>query len=172
MSLPEAISRLSTAADPTYLDLSIVQQFKNYDKLGNKILIHDFKYHYFGSSKARLTKERCEEFFGNVANFMTRPIRVVAPPISGEWPPNDEPFGGFHRAAANSPHRISEEITEAEEDGGLQLNSADTEEEGTLEGLFGELNHNTPEGGPTRHMLIPHFTSAFRAKRTYEAERG
>lgn len=76
-----------TEAHPPYLDLSIVQQFRKYDKLGNKMLLSDFKQHYFGSKEARLTKKRCEEFFDNGANFVRQAIMVAIkyePPMREE----------------------------------------------------------------------------------------
>ena len=51
------------------LDLSLPLRRKKYDKRGGRILIRDFRIHYFGEHK-RLTKERCEEFFSNERNFI------------------------------------------------------------------------------------------------------
>jgi hypothetical protein len=51
-----------------YLDLSRPLRRK-YDKRGSRILIRDFRLHYFGENK-RLTKERCEMFFNNRRNFI------------------------------------------------------------------------------------------------------
>ena len=42
---------------------------KKYDKGAGRIMLRDFRRHYFGKHK-RLTKERCEEFFSNDANFI------------------------------------------------------------------------------------------------------
>jgi hypothetical protein len=42
---------------------------KSYDKRAGRIMIRDFQTHYFGERR-RLTKERCEEFFGNDGNFI------------------------------------------------------------------------------------------------------
>jgi len=42
---------------------------KKYDKQAGRIMRRDFRRHYFGKHK-RLTKERCEEFFSNDANFI------------------------------------------------------------------------------------------------------
>jgi hypothetical protein len=50
-------STARTEVEPNYLALSVVRQFKTHDKLGNKILLRDFKDHYFGNRKARLTRE-------------------------------------------------------------------------------------------------------------------
>jgi hypothetical protein len=54
-----------------YLDLSWVRRGKAYDKRGSKCLIRDFRRKYFGPN-TRLTKERCEAFFDNDANFVNR----------------------------------------------------------------------------------------------------
>jgi len=51
-----------------YLNLSSPLRRK-YDKRAGRILIRDFRIHYFGEHK-RLTKERCEEFFSNERNFI------------------------------------------------------------------------------------------------------
>ena len=51
-----------------YLDLSWPLRRK-YDKRAGRIMIRDFRIHYFGEHK-RLTKERCEEFFSNDRNFI------------------------------------------------------------------------------------------------------
>jgi hypothetical protein len=51
-----------------YLDLSWPLRRK-YDKRAGRIMIRDFRTHYFGARK-RLTKDRCEEFFSNDANFI------------------------------------------------------------------------------------------------------
>jgi hypothetical protein len=42
---------------------------KKYDKRAGRIMLRDFRKRYFGKHK-RLTKERCEEFFSNDANFI------------------------------------------------------------------------------------------------------
>ena len=42
---------------------------RNYDKRTSRIMIRDFRLHYFGKNK-RLTKERCETFFSNRRNFI------------------------------------------------------------------------------------------------------
>jgi hypothetical protein len=44
---------------------------KKYNKRAGRILIRDFRIHYFGKHK-RLTKQRCEEFFSNDKNFLCR----------------------------------------------------------------------------------------------------
>jgi hypothetical protein len=55
------------------LDLSVARRFKSYDKLGGKLLLRAFKYHFFGSETIRLTKQRCEEFFSDESNFDLAP---------------------------------------------------------------------------------------------------
>ena len=62
-SLP---SRWSTRLP--YLDLRWPIR-KKYDKRAGRIMLREFRRHYFGKHK-RLTKERCEEFFSNDANFI------------------------------------------------------------------------------------------------------
>jgi uncharacterized protein (DUF3820 family) len=52
-----------------YLDLSWPLRRKKYDKRAARIMIRDFRIHYFGEHKW-LTKKRCEEFFGNGRNFI------------------------------------------------------------------------------------------------------
>jgi len=51
------------------LDLAWPLRRKKYDKRGGRILIRDFRIHYFGEHK-RLTNQRCEEFFSNDRNFI------------------------------------------------------------------------------------------------------
>jgi hypothetical protein len=51
-----------------HLDLSRCLRRK-YDKRGGRILLRDFRVHYFGENK-RLTKKRCEKFFTNRRNFI------------------------------------------------------------------------------------------------------
>jgi len=51
-----------------YLNLSLPLRRK-YDKRAGRIMIRDFRTHYFGERK-RLTKRRCEEFFSNDRNFI------------------------------------------------------------------------------------------------------
>lgn len=53
-----------------YLDLSWPFRRK-YNKRAGRIMIHDFRVNYFGKRK-RLTKNRCEEFFSNDRNFISR----------------------------------------------------------------------------------------------------
>jgi len=52
-----------------HLDLSWPLRRKKYDKRAGRIMIRDFRIHYFGAHK-RLTKERCEEFFSNDRYFI------------------------------------------------------------------------------------------------------
>ena len=54
-----------------YLDLALSLRGKKYDKRAGRILIRDFRIHYFGNRK-RLTKQRCEKFFSNDKNFLCR----------------------------------------------------------------------------------------------------
>ena len=52
-----------------YFDLSCAPRSKAYDKQRCKVLIADFRRHYFGEN-TRLTKQRCEKFFDNQKNFL------------------------------------------------------------------------------------------------------
>jgi hypothetical protein len=54
-----------------YLDLALPLGRKRYEKRAGRILIRDFRRHYFGKYK-RLTKQRCEDFFSNDKNFLSR----------------------------------------------------------------------------------------------------
>jgi hypothetical protein len=67
--------QVSSAAEasPTRLDLSVPYRQKHYDKYGSRLLLRDFKKHYFGDPKTRLTRKKCWEFFDNVANFYEPP---------------------------------------------------------------------------------------------------
>ena len=51
------------------IDMSLVRQIAKYDKLGYKRLIRDLKHLLFGDSRIRMTKQRCEDFFSDHANF-------------------------------------------------------------------------------------------------------
>jgi len=59
-------SRWSTRVP--HLDLSRCLR-RQYDKRGGRILLRDFRVHYFGENK-RLTKKRCEKFFSDRRNFI------------------------------------------------------------------------------------------------------
>ena len=50
-----------------YFDLSLPRRLCPYDKAGSKILVKAIKEHVFKG--ARLTKDRCEEFFSDPRNF-------------------------------------------------------------------------------------------------------
>lgn len=52
-----------------HLDLAWPLRGKKYNKRAGRILIRDFRLHYFGKHK-RLTKQRCEAFFSNDKNFL------------------------------------------------------------------------------------------------------
>ena len=51
------------------IDLSTPREFAGYDKSGCRHLIHNVKFYLFGSRSAKMTRQRCEEFFDNPANF-------------------------------------------------------------------------------------------------------
>jgi hypothetical protein len=52
-----------------HLDLSLPMVIR-YTKAGNRRLIQCFKQYFFGGSSARLTREKCGEFFSNPENFL------------------------------------------------------------------------------------------------------
>jgi hypothetical protein len=52
------------------IDLSVPRRIKGYDKLGYKLLIDALKFHLFGNSNARITKERAERFFEDDSKFI------------------------------------------------------------------------------------------------------
>ena len=52
------------------IDLGIVRRFKKYDKAGGKLLVGCVKHILFGAVRARLTRQRCEEFFDDPKNFV------------------------------------------------------------------------------------------------------
>jgi hypothetical protein len=52
-----------------YLDLSWPLRRKKYERRAGRVMIRDFRIHYFGEHK-RLTKQRCEEFCSNDRNFI------------------------------------------------------------------------------------------------------
>lgn len=52
------------------IDLGFVRRIKGYDKSGGKLLVGSVKYIVFGAARARLTQQRCEEFFDDPKNFL------------------------------------------------------------------------------------------------------
>lgn len=59
----------SPAIRKDVIDLSMPRQIAPYDKLGCKILISSVKHALFGNRSARMTRERCENFFETPSNF-------------------------------------------------------------------------------------------------------
>lgn len=61
-------------SSPTFrlpcLDLGVVRDIAQYDKTGGKLLVKDLKHILFGTTKARLTRERCERFFDDDDKFV------------------------------------------------------------------------------------------------------
>jgi hypothetical protein len=51
-----------------WLDLSLIHRLQKYDKFGYRILLAKFRDYFFGGSN--LTREICENFFYNEANFV------------------------------------------------------------------------------------------------------
>jgi hypothetical protein len=85
---------VSSAAEayPNHLDLSVAHRHKRYDKLGNRLLLQNFKNYYFGCWSGKFTKPQCEEFFDNAANFFKaknseRPVTKINKfyPKKGTW---------------------------------------------------------------------------------------
>lgn len=60
-------------SSPTFredvIDMSAPRRFAKYDKIGCKSLVSSLKHHYFGSKSTRMTKDKCETFFGTPGNF-------------------------------------------------------------------------------------------------------
>jgi hypothetical protein len=52
------------------IDLSVPRRIASYDKLGCKSLVTSAKYVLFGSTSARMTKERYEAFFDDLTHFL------------------------------------------------------------------------------------------------------
>jgi hypothetical protein len=51
------------------INLSVPRNIAPYDKLGCRTLVSSAKYVLFGSTSTRMTKERCEAFLDDPANF-------------------------------------------------------------------------------------------------------
>jgi hypothetical protein len=60
----------SPAFRASFIDMSVPRQIATYDKLGCKHLVSSLKHYCFGSKSARMTKDRCEQFFDEPANFI------------------------------------------------------------------------------------------------------
>jgi hypothetical protein len=65
-----------------HLDLSFPRLLKTYDKFGYRLLLKKFRYYFFGSERAPLTKKRCEEFFEDRSNFLEQGPSIVPEPIT------------------------------------------------------------------------------------------
>jgi hypothetical protein len=65
-----------------HLDLSFPRRLKTYDKLGYRLFLRKFRYYFFGSERAPLTKKRCEEFFEDRSNFLEQGPSIVPEPIT------------------------------------------------------------------------------------------
>ena len=51
------------------IDLRIPRRFSSYDKLGYECMLRSLKFYLFGNERLRMTKEKCEQFFDDPANF-------------------------------------------------------------------------------------------------------
>jgi hypothetical protein len=120
------------------LDLSAPRRFKRYDKLGCRLLLRGFKYYLFGSEDARLTKQRCEEFFSNQSNFVL-PVGKPRASLRGPFAEPDQPNSWEALLAAKR-----------------EKGRREAEEEGGLEGLFdfgSDLPTDRPADERCRHRL-------------------
>jgi hypothetical protein len=74
MEIVPASRPLHQGSSPAFrkdvIDLSVPRNIAPYDKLGCRTLVSSAKYVLFGSTSTRMTKERCEAFFDNPANFV------------------------------------------------------------------------------------------------------
>ena len=52
-----------------HFDLSVPRRIAPYDKTGGKFVIGAIKHYVFGKKNARLTRQRCEQFFDDLSNF-------------------------------------------------------------------------------------------------------
>ena len=52
------------------IDMSYPRCIAPYDKLGCKSMLSSLKHYLFGSKSARMTKQRCEDFFDEPQNFV------------------------------------------------------------------------------------------------------
>ena len=64
----------SSAHRSKVIDLSFPRRIAPYDKLGCKSMLSSLKHYLFGSKSARMTKQRCEDFFDESRNF----VRIAA----------------------------------------------------------------------------------------------
>jgi hypothetical protein len=53
----------------TFIDMRTPRQQRDYDKLGYRHFLASLKHALFGDESARMTRKRCEEFFGDDSNF-------------------------------------------------------------------------------------------------------
>lgn len=67
-SQPPHVGSSSEIRSPT-LNLAAPRSFKGYDKLGCRLMIKTFRYHWFGGKS--FTKTRAEAFFDEPAHFIT-----------------------------------------------------------------------------------------------------
>jgi hypothetical protein len=74
MRIVPASQPLHQGSSPAFrkdvIDLSVPRNIAPYDKLGCWTLVSSAKYVLFGSTSTRMTRQRCEVFFDNPANFV------------------------------------------------------------------------------------------------------
>jgi hypothetical protein len=94
------------------IDLSFPRQCCRYDKLGGRLMLKSFKYHFLGSERARLTKEWSERFFADESNF------VRPPPL---FPRKDENAHSCRLGSSEAePSRVRQPAEEVGDDNGLE----------------------------------------------------
>ena len=73
MEIVPASRPLHQGSSPAFrkhvIDLSVPRNIAPYDKVGCRALVSSAKHVLFGRTSTRMTKERCEAFFDNPANF-------------------------------------------------------------------------------------------------------
>lgn len=62
--------RHSGSSRKDYIDMSAPRTIAPYDKLGYKTMLKSVKFFLFGSTKHKMTKDRCEIFFSDENNFV------------------------------------------------------------------------------------------------------
>ena len=59
----------SSSFRKTVIDMSVPRKLACYDKWGCKQLLSSLKLYVFGDKSVRMTKKKCEDFFGTSGNF-------------------------------------------------------------------------------------------------------
>lgn len=69
-AVPESQPQHQGSTRLDVFDLSFARTYAAYDKTGCKSLVKAVKFYLFGSKSYHMTKDRCETFFENDANFV------------------------------------------------------------------------------------------------------